>query len=159
MTQYIYKDALVAEIERRRRDWHYGSSTEAKFKREECDDILSFLDTLEVKEADLEKNEPVSNDLERAALLHYPKMSRISEPHGFIPADNKSHYLGDANEDNRKAFIVGAQWQKHQNAIEAKEVDLEKEIARVSKNEYFDFTDWKSIARHFFELGLNAKGE
>lgn len=43
---------------------------------------------------------------------------------------------------------------------EQSEMDLEKEIIRVSKNEYFDFTDWKSIARHFFELGLKAqKGE
>lgn len=40
---------------------------------------------------------------------------------------------------------------------QVKEVNLEKEITRVSKNEYFDFTDWKSIARHFFELGLKAK--
>ena len=58
MTQYIDKSALVAEIERRRRDWHYGSSIEAKYKREECDDILSFLNNLEVKEvkeADFEK--------------------------------------------------------------------------------------------------------
>lgn len=46
------------------------------------------------------------------------------------------------------------------DTLEVKEVDLEKEISRVSKNEYFDFTDWKSIARHFFELGLKArKGE
>ena len=56
MKQLIDKSAVVAEIERRRRDWHYGSSTEAKFKREECDDILSFLDTLEVKEVDEEYN-------------------------------------------------------------------------------------------------------
>jgi len=43
---------------------------------------------------------------------------------------------------------------------EQSEIDLEKEIIRVSKNKYFDFTDWKSIARHFFELGLKAqKGE
>lgn len=55
MEQYILKSALVAEIERRRKDWRYGSSIEAKFKREECDDILSFLNTLEVKEVDLEK--------------------------------------------------------------------------------------------------------
>jgi hypothetical protein len=53
----IDKDALVAEIEKRRRDWCYGSSIEAKYKREECDDILSFLDTIEVKEVD---KEPVS---------------------------------------------------------------------------------------------------
>lgn len=41
--------------------------------------------------------------------------------------------------------------------FEVKEIDLEKEITRVSKNEYFDFTDWKSIARHFFELGLKSQ--
>ena len=45
------------------------------------------------------------------------------------------------------------------DTLEVKEVDLEEEIVRVSKNEYFDFTDWKSIARHFFELGLNARKE
>ena len=55
MTKYVDKSALVAEIERRRRDWRYSSSIDAKFKREECDDILSFLDTLETKEVDLEK--------------------------------------------------------------------------------------------------------
>jgi len=55
MAKYINKSAVVAEIKRRRRDWWFGSSTEAKFKREECDDILSLLDTLEVKEVDLEK--------------------------------------------------------------------------------------------------------
>ena len=38
-----------------------------------------------------------------------------------------------------------------------KDADLEKEIIRVSKNEYFDFTDWKSIDRHFYELGLKAQ--
>jgi hypothetical protein len=56
MTQYIKKSALVAEIERRRKDWHYGSSIEAKYKREECDDILSFLNTLEMKEVGLKKD-------------------------------------------------------------------------------------------------------
>jgi len=56
MAQYIDKSVLVSEIERRRKDWSYGSSIEAKYKREECDDILSFLNTLEMKEADLELN-------------------------------------------------------------------------------------------------------
>ena len=44
---------------------------------------------------------------EQKALEAYPKMSRISETHGVIPADNKSHCLGDANEENREAFIKG----------------------------------------------------
>ena len=135
-----------------------------------CGKILSFLNTLEVKEVE---EETISEDLEYAALLYYPKMSRISEPHGFIPADNKSHYLGDANEDNRKAFIVGAQWQKHQNAIEAKEVNLEKELERLDRilfdldgvaiagtTSYLTVEDVKEIAKRFFEMGLNAqKGE
>ena len=51
----INKSALVAEIEKRRKNWWYGSSIEAKYKREECDDILSFINNLEVKEMDLEK--------------------------------------------------------------------------------------------------------
>jgi len=52
----------------------------------------------------------ISDNLEKAALSCYPKMSRISEPHGITPADNESHYIGDANEDNRKAFKKSAEW-------------------------------------------------
>ena len=44
---------------------------------------------------------------EERALEAYPKMSRVSEPHGLIPADYKSHYLGDGNEEKREGFIVG----------------------------------------------------
>ena len=131
MKQLIDKSAVVAEIRRIMaeemsffedccKDEFENSSSPVVYTRMEM--LLSFLDTLEVKEVE---EETISEDLEYAALLHYPKMSRISEPHGFIPADNKSHYLGDANEDNRKAFIVGAQWQKERNAIEVKEVDEE----------------------------------
>lgn len=50
------------------------------------------------------------SNLDEAALKAYPKMSRLSEPHGVIPADSKTHYLGDANEENRVAFKVGAEW-------------------------------------------------
>ena len=58
MKQYIDKSALVAEIERRRKEWFYGNSTEAKYKREECDDILSFINTLEVEEVEEKFNYP-----------------------------------------------------------------------------------------------------
>jgi len=47
------------------------------------------------------------NKAEERAYEAYPKMSRISEPHGLIPADNKSHYLGDGNEEKREGFIAG----------------------------------------------------
>ena len=44
---------------------------------------------------------------EERALEAYPKMSRISEPHGEIPADNETHYLGDVNTEKREAYIKG----------------------------------------------------
>lgn len=44
---------------------------------------------------------------EDKALKVYPKMSRITEPHGVIPADYESHYIGDANEEKRMGFIEG----------------------------------------------------
>ena len=62
MEQYISKATVVTEIEKRKKEWQYGSSIEAKYKKEECDDILSFLDTLEVKDMDL--NEDVDRILE-----------------------------------------------------------------------------------------------
>lgn len=60
MTQYIDKSTLMEEIERRR-DLHYkyyrknGAGSIAECKYDEDRDILSFIDTLEVKEIDLEK--------------------------------------------------------------------------------------------------------
>ncbi len=48
MTHYIDKSALVAEIKRRIKEHHSGYLVCLK-------DILSFIDTLEVKEVDLEK--------------------------------------------------------------------------------------------------------
>ena len=48
MAEYISKSALVAEIERRIKEHHSGYLVCLK-------DILSLLDTLEVKEVDLEK--------------------------------------------------------------------------------------------------------
>ena len=62
MTQYIDKDALVAEIERRQRKLCVLSqSSEVELRKNAamqngvyCN-LLSFLDTLEVKEVDLEK--------------------------------------------------------------------------------------------------------
>ena len=61
MAQYIKKSDIIAEIERRRRDWWFGSSIEAKYKREECDDILSILDTLEMKEVEDNKCSDCTN--------------------------------------------------------------------------------------------------
>lgn len=59
MAQYIDKAAVVAEIERRIKEHHSGYLVCLK-------DILSFLDTLEVKEVDLEKEiELIKGDYEQ----------------------------------------------------------------------------------------------
>ena len=52
MAKYISLDALVAEIERRKKEWSYGSSTEAKYKVEAYKELIEWLDTIEVKEVD-----------------------------------------------------------------------------------------------------------
>lgn len=54
MEQYISKNKIIEEIKRRRKDWSYGNSVEAKYKREECDDILFVINNIEVKDVDLE---------------------------------------------------------------------------------------------------------
>lgn len=56
MTQYIDKDALVAEIERRKSQLiELGNTFSDKWACGSLDTILSFIDTLEVKAVDLEK--------------------------------------------------------------------------------------------------------
>lgn len=52
MTQYIDKDALVAEIERLDNFWHLSKDSTGQAVVES---LRSFLNTLEVKEVDLEK--------------------------------------------------------------------------------------------------------
>ena len=73
---------------------------------------VEFNEALEMAYSALDSSLP--SNLDEAALKAYPKMSRLSEPHGVIPADNKTHYLGDANEKNRAAFKAGAEWMAEQ---------------------------------------------
>ena len=61
---------------------------------------------------------------EERALEVYPKMSRISEPHGVIPADYESHYLGDANAEKREGFIEG--YHQAEKDLELTWEDIEK---------------------------------
>ena len=70
MEQYIPKSVVLAEIEERR-DLHYkyymknGAGSIAECKYDEDKDILSLLNTLEVKEVDFEKEyAKYSNDID-----------------------------------------------------------------------------------------------
>ena len=115
MEQYIDKAALVAEIEKyisnyrgilnnidkSSDDW-VDSTLILEPKIDVLQHILSFLDTLEVKEV---KEEPVSNDLEEAS-------------------DNYVGHAPEIDEDlscfiRRNAFIAGAQWKKEQMITKA----------------------------------------
>ena len=57
MEQYINKNAIVAEIEKRKNESWLGSYTKEKgIVFDITNEILSFLDTLEIKEINLEDN-------------------------------------------------------------------------------------------------------
>ena len=73
------------------------------------DEVLSFLDTLEVKEV---KEEPVSNDLEEAAREWLkPKLDKSYINYGESKMMELTHFDGYAMLD---ATEFGAQWQKEQ---------------------------------------------
>lgn len=50
----IDKDVLVAELEKLRKEWSFGSSVEAKYRVEAYKELIDSLDTLEVKEINLD---------------------------------------------------------------------------------------------------------
>ena len=111
MEPYIKKADIVAEIEKRlKANGAFDEMGDAAWWEDKgmCDaykSILSFLDTLEVKEVN---EEPVSNDLEEA-IKKYLKSLR------------KSHFEGY---DIERAFKKGAQWQKEHLWKDAQGNDL-----------------------------------
>ena len=95
MAQYINKAAVVAEIERRIKEFdEIGTYLSPKGT---LTNLLCFLDTTDTKEVE---EEPVSNDLEEAAR-------KIATRHSRITGD--TYYANDA-----WFFKKGAQWQKEQ---------------------------------------------
>lgn len=53
--ELIDKAVVIAEMERRRMIWRYGSSTEAKYRMEEIEEILDFINSLETMEVKFDK--------------------------------------------------------------------------------------------------------
>lgn len=102
MVQYIPKSAVVAEIERRLKV-HMESNHGFSARYDELKDILSFLDTIEVKEV---QEEPVSNDLEET-LKDYAYQ---------VAYDLSNDWLEDNAtwDDVETAVKLGARWQKQQ---------------------------------------------
>ena len=63
MEQYINKAALIAEIKKHQEIWDGMDGDYCKGQRLAYSDMLSFLDTLEVKEVDFEKE--IENIIEK----------------------------------------------------------------------------------------------
>ena len=140
----IDKDILVAEIKKHQAIWDGMDDDYCKGQRLAYSDVISFLDTLEVREV---REESVSKDLEEAAF-DYAEACKYDGGEKLLCVEH---------------FKAGAQWQKQQNTLEVKEVDLDNELDFV-KDAYYYFTSderdsMKKVAKYFFELGLKAKGE
>ena len=106
MKQYIDKDAVVAEMEKELNTTKKYSTEYVNGKKYALKKILSFIDTLEVKEAE---EEPVSNDLERE-IKHY-----VYDPYfdlNGVAVKGATDYL--TVEDVADIAKHFAQWQKEQ---------------------------------------------
>lgn len=122
MKAYIDKSAVVAEIEKELNTTKKYSTEYVNGKKYALNKILSFIDTLEVKEVN---EEPVSNDLE-----DYAK----KESESFAEREYEIDYI-DRNALAKGYFWGvkdGAKWQKEQME---KEVDLEKEKIEWSEED------------------------
>ena len=182
MERYIPKAALVAEIERRR-DLHYkyymknGAGSIAECKYDEDRDILSFIDTLEVKD-------PYEQ------VIQYPSIKdgikAYAEDYSFNIESELFNQLTKEQQalwrkEIEQACISGgysgfnlAKDPRYKENLEVKEVDLEKAIddyiyTHDGRKRMALELDWKccnltlkggdeiiKFAKHFFELGIKA---
>ena len=88
MAQYIDKDAVMAEIERIKKEECPITTYEGRIKLFYFEQFLSFLDTLEVKEVDLKKK--LSYDDYKKFFKEYPN---ISDDCGFEEAWTCAEYF------------------------------------------------------------------
>ena len=174
MTQLIDKSALVAEIKKRNEESWLGHYTKEKgIVFDITDDILSFIDTIEV----IDPYEP---------FIQYPSREDGVKAHAEDYSFNiESELFNQLTKEQQKlwrkeieqACISGgysglnlAKDPRYKENLEVKEVDLDKEIKDyfgnqpvVTRSKGVDYQlipSGENIAKHFFELGLKAqKGE
>jgi hypothetical protein len=86
MTQYIEKSALIAEIESKIKEWKFGSSSEAKYRLEVYKELSEWLNGIESKEVDLEKElkklDNILYDLDGVAIAgatHYLTVEDVKD--------------------------------------------------------------------------------
>lgn len=143
MAYYINKSALVAEIlKRRERNKKNKLNLAAAF---EDNYLLSFLDTLEMKE---EQKEPVSEELEKVAQEYVTK-------EGYLAG---LHYNSMV-----RAFKAGAKWYASHNTKQPDNLLLAARKASIAMcdydEKYLDEYPYDSIAEQKFIEGANWQKE
>lgn len=157
MTQYLPKDAIVAEIERRKKivekrlyiNNSYSEEGNAAWERDKAlydayNSLLSFLDTLEVKEIKLPSP-------------RFPHLNNIVDK-VFGTGNLESLEYEEAEQ------LVLLAKEELLKDLEVKEVDLDREIRRyrmrnpiIQHREESLYDYMANVAKHFFELGLKAQ--
>ena len=106
------KQKILAEIERLKKTFQYGSSAEAKYRVEVYTELIDFINSL--------PEEPLSEDLEEANKQYRKEVhNQLANTQGMcweFDWDDVEMAIDDA-------FKAGAQWQKEQimkEAIDAK---------------------------------------
>lgn len=130
--QYIDKDALIAEIDSILNETNYKPFTdEVLGERKVCKDIKDFINTLEVKEEVLDRN-----DKTKLMKKCVHKAYKRGYDMGVLLTTNKI---------------------KHNT----KDVDLEKEAENFVQTGEFvkNESPVLAIAKHFYELGLTQNNE
>ena len=135
MRHLINKDAVVAEIEKELNTTKKYSTEYVNGKKYALKKILSFIDTLEVKEEVLDRNDKTKL-MRKCVKTAYKRGYDM----GVLQTTNKINH-------------------------NTKEVDLEKEFDNYTKDilacdvQFEPFTHLYNCAKYFYELGLKAKGE
>lgn len=195
MEQYINKSNLVAEIKRliRKNELYLDDNVldTVRFQKTGAysvlNEVLHFIDTLEVKEVDDElqgtEKEVAEGFVERINKKRAPISLKGEMKAKFKNEFNTMWQVIDGLEFAKVAkhiverlCLEFATWGaynlkgigeiKNSETLEVKEPDFEKEFSRIwfDFGEYFNnsavnFARIRTICKHFFELGLKAKGE
>ena len=182
MEQYIPKSALVAEIEKKKKyaqtlgDNAINSSMQQFYDgmKQGCVDILSTLDTLEVKDP-YEQVIQYPN-IEDGIKAHAEDYSFNIESELFQQLTKEQQELW--RKEIEQACISGgysgfhlAKDPRYKENLEMKEVDLEKELEswrhnhfhgrrdKEASGEYLERVSQLELAKHFYELGIKAKNK
>lgn len=171
MAHLIDKDALIAEIGKRIKNLYPKGGqgvVVTKILKAHYEDLLSFLNALEVKEVDLESNDAMNTEVDD---------SNISCNSTSCSVHTTCKYFNPEKESNVKHCFGGVPMQLKQRKESAvKEVDLKKHVKSYIKDnftitdevsqipeEYRIYSmqedDMRAFAKHFFELGLKVNNE